>query len=54
MTFVAGTQIVIKGNRALGKHLAGFVAAFYQPQQGAIYLDGVDISEFNLAEYRRK
>ena len=54
-TFKAGEKVALIGGSGVGKStLIDLLQRFYTPQQGAIYLDDIDIAEFNLADYRRK
>jgi subfamily B ATP-binding cassette protein MsbA len=50
-----GQTIALVGRSGSGKTtLAQLLLRFYDPQRGAIYLDGEDIRDFRLAELRRQ
>ena len=50
-----GQTIALVGRSGSGKTtLANLLLRFYDPQQGAIYLDGVDIRDYRLADLRRQ
>jgi subfamily B ATP-binding cassette protein MsbA len=49
-----GQTVAVVGRSGSGKTtLAHLLLRFYDPQQGAIYLDGVDLRELPLADLRR-
>lgn len=48
-----GQKIAIIGANGCGKStLINLLLRFYKPQDGRIFLDGIDINELNLREYR--
>jgi subfamily B ATP-binding cassette protein MsbA len=48
-----GQMIALVGRSGSGKStLAGLLPRFYDPQQGAVLIDGVDIREYRLADLR--
>lgn len=50
---VAGTTTALVGPSGSGKStLLGLLAAFHRPRSGRILIDGLDISTFDLREYR--
>jgi subfamily B ATP-binding cassette protein MsbA len=50
-----GQTIALVGRSGSGKTtLANLLVRFYDPHQGAIYLDGKDIREYRLADLRRQ
>lgn len=50
-----GQMLAIVGASGAGKStLADLLPRLYDPQAGTIYIDGVDIREFDLDSYRRK
>lgn len=50
----AGQNVAVVGPTGAGKSsLAALMARFYDPQQGAILLDGVDLRDYRLADLRR-
>lgn len=52
---VPGQTVAIVGPTGAGKStLVSLVPRFYDPQQGRVLLDGVDIREFTLASLRRQ
>ncbi|MFT0213832.1 ABC transporter ATP-binding protein [Pseudomonas sp. F1_0610] len=52
--FDAGQKIALIGDSGAGKStLIDLLQRFYQPQHGTITLDNVDISQFDIAEFRR-
>jgi ATP-binding cassette subfamily B protein len=49
----AGTRVGIRGATGAGKStLVGLLMRFYDPSDGMITLDGVDLRDFNLADLR--
>jgi len=55
LTIPAGTSLAIVGRNGAGKTtLAKLVCRLYDPQSGAIEADGVDIREFEVADWRRR
>jgi len=51
----AGTTVAIVGSNGAGKStLMKLLCRLYDPQQGSVELDGVDIRQFALEDYRRK
>lgn len=50
-----GQQVALVGHSGAGKStLLGLLLRFYEPQQGKIYLDDLDISQFQLASLRQQ
>jgi subfamily B ATP-binding cassette protein MsbA len=50
-----GATVAIVGRSGSGKStLVGLVPRFYDPQAGAVLLDGVDVREYRLADLRRQ
>jgi len=50
-----GERVAIVGPTGSGKTtIAGLTLGFYRPQRGKILVDGVDITQLDLQEYRRK
>ena len=55
LTVPAGTAVAIVGVNGAGKTtLAKLLAGFYEPTQGRITVDGVDLRDLNPGEWRRK
>jgi ABC-type multidrug transport system fused ATPase/permease subunit len=55
LTIPAGQSLAIVGNNGAGKTtLAKLLCRFYDPQQGAIEVDGVDLRELSLGEWRSR
>jgi ATP-binding cassette, subfamily B, bacterial len=55
MTFPAGKIVAIVGANGAGKStLTKLLCRFYDPQEGQVLIDGVDIRRFRLAELRRQ
>jgi ABC-type multidrug transport system fused ATPase/permease subunit len=55
LTIPAGTSLAIVGQNGAGKTtLAKLLCRLYDPQSGAIEIDGVDIREFDLASWRSR
>src|SRR5690606_11667729 len=51
----AGTTVAIVGKSGSGKStLVSLIPRFYDPQRGAVLLDGVDVREYRLADLRRQ
>ncbi|KAK9474978.1 P-loop containing nucleoside triphosphate hydrolase protein [Dipodascopsis tothii] len=49
-----GQYVALVGSSGCGKSTTiGLIESFYKPLSGQILLDGKDISEFNLSEYRK-
>ncbi len=50
----SGQNVAVVGPTGAGKSsLAALMARFYDPQQGAILLDGVDLRDYRLSDLRR-
>lgn len=50
-----GERVAIVGPTGSGKTtIVGLTLGFYRPQKGHIFVDGVDLTELDLQEYRRK
>jgi ATP-binding cassette subfamily B protein len=55
LTIPAGSSLAIVGQNGAGKTtLAKLLCRLYDPQFGAIEIDGVDLREFDLAAWRRR
>jgi ABC-type multidrug transport system fused ATPase/permease subunit len=55
LTIPAGTSLAIVGQNGAGKTtLAKLLCRLYDPQGGAIEVDGVDLRELDLASWRRR
>jgi ATP-binding cassette, subfamily B, bacterial len=55
LTVPAGTSLAIVGQNGAGKTtLAKLLCRFYDPQDGAIEIDGVDLRKLNLASWRSR
>jgi len=55
LTIPAGTSLAIVGQNGAGKTtFAKLLCRLYDPQRGAIEVDGVDIREFDLDEWRSR
>jgi len=55
LTIPAGTSLAIVGQNGAGKTtLAKLLCRLYDPQSGAIEIDGVDLREFDLASWRSR
>ena len=55
LTINAGETVAFVGPSGAGKStLVGLLPRFYDPQQGSISIDGVDISDMTLASLRRQ
>jgi ATP-binding cassette, subfamily B, bacterial MsbA len=51
----AGTTVAIVGKSGSGKStLVALLPRFYDPQQGGVWLDGVNVREYRLADLRRQ
>ncbi|REK91245.1 ABC transporter ATP-binding protein [Streptomyces inhibens] len=54
LTLAAGTTVAVVGATGAGKStLAKLLARFYDPTEGRVLLDGVDLRELSTAELRR-
>jgi ATP-binding cassette subfamily B protein len=55
LTIPAGTSLAIVGQNGAGKTtIAKLLCRLYDPQSGAITMDGADLREFNLASWRSR
>ena len=55
LTIPAGSSLAIVGQNGAGKTtIAKLLCRFYDPQSGAIEIDGVDLREFDLASWRSR
>jgi ABC-type multidrug transport system fused ATPase/permease subunit len=55
LTIPAGTSLAIVGQNGAGKTtLAKLLCRLYDPQSGAIEIDGVDVRELDLTEWRTR
>jgi ABC-type multidrug transport system fused ATPase/permease subunit len=55
LTITAGTSLAIVGQNGAGKTtLAKLLCRLYDPQSGAIEIDGVDLRDFDLASWRQR
>ncbi len=55
LTIPAGSSLAIVGQNGAGKTtIAKLLCRLYDPQSGAIEIDGVDIREFDLASWRSR
>ncbi len=55
LTIPAGTSLAIVGQNGAGKTtLAKLLCRLYDPQSGAIEIDGIDIREFDLTSWRSR
>jgi ABC-type multidrug transport system fused ATPase/permease subunit len=55
LTIPAGSSLAIVGQNGAGKTtLAKLLCRLYDPQQGAIEIDGVDLREFDLGSWRSR
>ena len=55
LTIPAGTSIAIVGQNGAGKTtIAKLLCRLYDPQSGAIEIDGVDVRDFDLASWRTR
>jgi ABC-type multidrug transport system fused ATPase/permease subunit len=55
LTIPAGSSLAIVGQNGAGKTtLAKLLCRLYDPQSGAIEIDGVDLREFDLASWRAR
>ena len=55
LTIPAGTSLAIVGQNGAGKTtLAKLLCRLYDPQSGAIEVDGVDLREFDIASWRSR
>lgn len=54
LTIVGNSTIALVGRSGAGKTtFANLVARFYEPTQGAIYINGVDLKEYSTHSYRQ-
>jgi ATP-binding cassette subfamily B protein len=54
LTIPAGQNVAVVGATGAGKSsLVGLLARFYDPQQGSVLLDGIDIRRLSLSALRR-
>lgn len=55
LTVVAGSSLAIVGQNGAGKTtLAKLLCRLYDPQQGAIEVDGIDVRDLDLASWRSR
>jgi ABC-type multidrug transport system fused ATPase/permease subunit len=55
LTIPAGSSLAIVGQNGAGKTtIAKLLCRFYDPQSGAIEIDGIDLREFDPASWRRR
>jgi ATP-binding cassette subfamily B protein len=55
LEFPAGSTVAIVGENGAGKTtLVKLLCRFYEPQEGRILLDGVDIRRFDIGEWRER
>src|SRR5216110_268215 len=55
LTIPAGTSLAIVGQNGAGKTtIAKLLCRLYDPQSGAIEIDGIDLREFDLASWRSR
>ena len=55
LTIPAGSSLAIVGQNGAGKTtIAKLLCRLYDPQSGAIELDGVDLREFDISSWRRR
>jgi len=55
LEFPVGSTVAIVGENGAGKTtLVKLLCRFYEPQEGRILLDGVDIRRFDIAEWRER
>jgi ABC-type transport system involved in cytochrome bd biosynthesis fused ATPase/permease subunit len=55
LTIPAGSSLAIVGRNGAGKTtLAKLLCRFYDPQAGAIEVDGIDLRDLDLADWRRQ
>jgi ATP-binding cassette subfamily B protein len=55
LTIPAGSSLAIVGQNGAGKTTIGkLLCRLYDPQSGAIEIDGVDLREFDLSSWRRR
>ncbi len=55
LTIPAGTSLAIVGQNGAGKTtIAKLLCRLYDPQSGAIEIDGVNLTEFNIASWRSR
>jgi len=55
LTIPAGSSLAIVGQNGAGKTtIAKLLCRFYEPQSGAIEIDGIDLREFDPASWRRR
>ncbi|KAI0673533.1 multidrug resistance protein 1 [Trametes maxima] len=54
LTVEPGTYVALVGESGCGKSTTvQLIERFYDPQSGTIYLDGTEITKFNVSEYRK-
>src|SRR5205823_14815182 len=55
LTIPAGSSLAIVGQNGAGKTtIAKLLCRLYDPQSGAIEIDGIDLREFDLASWRSR
>ena len=55
LTIPAGSSLAIVGQNGAGKTtIAKLLCRLYDPQSGAILIDGVDLREFDIASWRKR
>jgi ATP-binding cassette subfamily B protein len=55
LTIPAGSSLAIVGQNGAGKTtIAKLLCRFYDPQSGAIEIDGIDVREFDLSSWRAR